>query len=1350
LERKYPLAPSQQVFWALHEVYPDSSVGNEAIHFRLRGPLQPGAMRSAIHELAQRWDIWRSAIRVDHTSSAGAPIATVGTFDDFPIDELDLGELPAPQREGALRQLLDERLRTRFDLTRAPLMRVAMVRMGADDWVLQFLSHHVILDGISVLDVLPRVLSACYSSFLHGESPPAPAHTSYAEFAEGQRLAFASPERETLKYWKATLAGASGALDLASDRKRGKQRSWHAARVMLQVSAAQRERLHARAAEIGTSISDLLLAAFAIQLQRYSRQNDLLIGIANGNRRDPTLADQFGCLVLTMPVRCNLEGDPSLRELVHRLRVSKRAAFAHLDPGVDDVLGQVSGGGEARQSSGYRAVFNYMNFSLEDVRFEGLSVSAERPDPGWTSVDLSMDVNESRKTGGFECTLEYSSDLFEPETASRYLAHYGQLLAEIGGERGNVPHVSDLNLLGEDEQQAVLLNGNLTDRPYPKERCLHEIIRESAARNPDALAATNGERSLSYAELMRTASEITAALRAVGVSAGKRVVLILKDPLDALSAQLATLSAGAAYVPVDPALPRERLDFMLSASRPAAVVTDRATHKTLPVFPAPTLCVDDLAKPAPVSGRPVVPVTSEDPAYVIFTSGSTGRPKGVVVRHRNVVNQLYARLANYPQAPACTLVPHSFAFDAAVGAVYWTLATGGSLVLPNSDDRRDPAAIAELVVRYKVSHIDVVPSMYEQMLTAERSAQLASLKAVLIGGEACSAALAQRHFELLPGCALYNEYGPTETTVYSTMYELKAADVPDPVPIGKPIANTRCYVLDAHAHPAPLGIPGELYIAGAGVAVGYLNDPERTAERFVPDPFSTERDARMYRTGDVVRLRADGNIEFLGRVDRQIKIRGYRVELGEIEAALTRCPGVARAVAVPRHDPLGARVDAYVVPKRRKQELSLTDLRCALRNELPAYMIPNHLQVVAEIPLTPAGKVDIERLPLPGPGDAEDHARVANYVEPRTQTEQMLAQIWSELLGRPRIGMLDDFFDLGGHSLLAVRMLSLVEARLQVHVSLSSFFHKANISQLAKLLHQDPTIKEESLIVPIQTGDRPAFWLPHPVGGHVVFARRLAVHLDPEQPLMGIQAQGLDGQREPLRSIEQMAERYLELIRKAQPNGPYFLGGHSLGGLISFEIAQRLRAAGESVGMLALFDTPGPNYPRRTSLMVRIADLVEFRSNTFKAWLQRKSIDPVPHNEVEEYLRYDPLKGEQRGGALVDAIDRVTHFNEIAANNYRPRPYPGIVHVFRATQVPHWPGMRFDDPTCGWAPFAQHVETHTVDCTHQNMMDEPGVSELGEKLQDHLLACQERSQRAANSKQRARQARHASKAESDA
>jgi amino acid adenylation domain-containing protein len=825
------------------------------------------------------------------------------------------------------------------------------------------------------------------------------------------------------------------------------------------------------------------------------------------------------------------------------------------------------------------------------------------------------------------------------------------------------------------------------------------------------------------------------------------VALILKDPVDALVGQLATLESGAAYVPIDPALPRERLDWMLSACRPVAVLTDRATAGTLPPFRGPMLRLDALPKPA-ASNLARDAQSSEDPAYVIFTSGSTGRPKGVVVRHRNVVNQLHARIAGYPESPRAMLIPHSFAFDAAVGGVYWTLAGGGLLVLPDSDSRRDPVTLRRLIERYQVTHIDVVPSMYQELL-ASSADQLRSLTAVLVGGEACPSGLCQRHFEQLPETALYNEYGPTETTVYSTVYRLRQGEIPDPVPIGKPIANTRCYVLDAHRRPVPLGIPGELYIGGDGVAVGYLGDRERTAERFLPDPFAKEADARMYRTGDVVKLRPDGEIEFLGRVDRQIKIRGYRIELGEIEAALTRCKGIASAVAVPRTDALGSRVDAYVVQKRKKRELSLSELRSQLRDELPAYMIPSHLQVVTEIPLTPAGKVDIDRLPKPAPGDAEDSARGERYVEPRTQTEQLLAQIWSELLGRPRVGMLDDFFDLGGHSLLAVRMLSLVEARVGVHVSLTSFFHKATISQLAGLLHRDSAIKEESLLVPIQTGDRSPFWLPHPVGGHVVFARRLALHLDPEQPLMGIQAQGLDGQREPLRTIEQMAERYIALIREVQPEGPYFLGGHSLGGLISFEIAQRLRASGQAIGMLALFDTPGPNYPRRTSLIARVMDHIQLRARRLGAWAGHGELEEVPEDEVEEYLRYDPLKGEQRG-SLVDAIDRVTHFNEIAANTYVPRPYPGILHVFRATQVPHWPGMRFDDPTCGWGPLAQHVEVHSVNCTHQNMMDEPGVTELGEKLQDHLLACQERAQRAADSKARARKARRATKTSTDA
>ena len=1324
--REYPLAPSQQLFWALHQVFPDSSIGNLCLQLHLRGPLQREALLASLQRLAQGFELWRTTIHFDPAHAGGEPVAVVHDIDPYPVEEVDLS-CEAPQQRGALlASMLRERVECRFDLARGPLMRVMLVRLDAEDHLLQFVSHHVAVDGASLYSVLGRELGACYSEFVRGDASSHRTPMSYAHFAAAQREIVSAEQRPALRFWSETLAELSGALALPSDHVRTKQRGWRGSREKLVIAPSVRQQLQVLALQCDSSLPDLLLAAFAIQLQRYSDQDDFLIGVANQNRRDPTYRELFGCLVLTAPVRCGLHGDPTVRELLQTVRATKRAAFAHLDPGVDALLSEMSAAA-GRQGSAYQAVFNYMPFSIEGANFERLTVQSERIDPGWTAVELSLDVRDLPEQ--CECVLDYATDLFTAETGRRYLSHYATLLESIANASQST-RISELTMLPDAERRELLsvaVNASPPTEHTP--RCLHEFVHDSVVRNGAALAVVSGERSLSYAELWTRATTLSQPLRARGALVGERVAILLADPVDTLVAMLATLQAGAAYVPIDPALPKDRILYMLSKSRPAVLVAQQHTCLMLGPLPCAALDPDSESSRRSDAGpgelTATKPVTPEDPAYVIFTSGSSGRPKGVVVRHRNVVNQLFARIAGYPAAPARFLVPHSMVWDAAAGGVYWTLATGGMLVLPDAEERRDPIALRRLIGRHAVTHLDIVPSLYSELLASEPCDELQSLDTVIVGGEACSAALARRHFAVLPRAALYNEYGPTETTVYSTVHRVSSEHISDPVPIGRPIANTRCYVLDRQLQLAPWGVPGELYIGGLGVALGYFDDPERTAERFVLDPFADGPGARMYRSGDLVRRRAHGPIEFLGRIDRQIKIRGYRIELGEIEAALQRCEGVADAVAVPREDAGGTRIDAYLTVTPHHAALEVDRVRAALRAELPAYMVPTHLAVVERFPVTPAGKIDIKKLALP-PADAGAKANGTGqrYVEPRTQTELELAQIWSGLLGRPRIGARDDFFELGGHSLLAVRMLSLVESRLGARVSLGAFFQSSELRGLASLLHRDAALAEESLVVTIKDGDHhPPFWLLHPVGGHVVFARRLALEFDPKQPLIGIQAQGLDGRREPLRTIESMAVLYEGLIRARQPQGPYYLGGHSFGGLIALEIAQRLHAAGDEVGMLALLDTPGPDYPRRASFPRRVWEHARARARPLLGYAMGAS---AAAQGLGKPVAYDPLRDERSRGALVDAIERVTHCNGLAAKLYRPRYYPGTLHMLRARQTPNWIGMRFDDEACGWAPYAHEVIADPIECTHQDMMDEPAVHEVGRKLQARLRACQAR------------------------
>ncbi|HJL18330.1 MAG TPA: AMP-binding protein, partial [Sandaracinaceae bacterium LLY-WYZ-13_1] len=718
---------------------------------------------------------------------------------------------------------------------------------------------------------------------------------------------------------------------------------------------------------------------------------------------------------------------------------------------------------------------------------------------------------------------------------------------------------------------------------------------------------------------------------------------------------------------------------------------------------------------------------ADDPAYVIFTSGSTGRPKGVVVTHRNLVHENDARRAVYGPPRGPTLSAHAFAFDAAAACTYWALTGGGALVLLDADERRDPAVLRARIAEHGVRTLDVPPALYRLLLDGDPS-PLRSLRTVIVGGEAVSPSLARTHRARLGDARLFDEYGPTETTVFSTVHEVGGGDADgsgDAIPIGRPIHRTRARICDAAGRLVVRGAMGELWLAGAGVSAGYLRRPEQTAAAFVEHPAL----GRTYRTGDRARWDGGGRLAFLGREDAQIQVQGHRVELREVEAALEALAGVARAAVVPRRTDGETRLHAYLVPLA-DAELKPSALRDALRSTLPAPMRPSTFTRIDALPLGPSGKVDVARLPPPSP---IPEAPVSHWRhEPRTQAEDVLARAFRDALGTAPASVHDSFFDLGGTSLSAVRVLAALHRELGVRVPLSAFVRAPSIAGLADRLHREELLDEEPLVVVVHEGrDRPPFWLVHPVGGHVVFAERIAARWSPDQPLYGIQARGLDGRRPPIRDMDTMADLYVRLIRRAQPTGPYFVGGPSQGGLVALEIAQRLRAQGETVGMLAMLDCWAPGWePRRVGPVRHVLDHLDaLRDLSWRERLEylqarwRRRLDRMQ----SEWMEYR-IGDEADRGPIYDTLREVERANEELADAYTPRPYPGRIHLFRAVKVPRSPGLRFDDPTLGWSRWAKGgVVVVEIDSAHHTMLDEPGVDLVARQLEHHLRRAQARA-----------------------
>jgi amino acid adenylation domain-containing protein len=883
--------------------------------------------------------------------------------------------------------------------------------------------------------------------------------------------------------------------------------------------------------------------------------------------------------------------------------------------------------------------------------------------------------------------------------------------------------VARLPLLDEDERRTILTTWNETAASFP-ETSVHGLVVAQAARTPSAPAVRFGGASISYAELDRRSNQLARELAARGVARGDLVALCLARSIDLVVGLLAILKAGAAYVPIDPAYPSGRVAHMLSDSAARVIVTHSDLRARLPDgATVDALCLDEAkdrldARDGSALDEAARGFAPDDLAYVIYTSGSTGTPKGVEITHRGLVNHSWAIGRNYQLgAGDRILCSASISFDVAGEQIYPALFRGAEVVV-RPDDLFDSFTGFDRFVREEAMTAMVLPTAFwhEWVRELQRTAAPLppSLRALSTGTEKVIGEYLAAWQAMSAGrVGFFQGYGPTETTVTCTMYAHDGSpfDEGRAVPIGRPLPNTEIYVLDASLEPSPVGVPGEIYVGGAGLARGYKGRPDLTREKFIPHPW--KEGARLYRTGDLGWFEPDGQLVYAARTDFQVKMRGFRVELGEIEAVLRELPGVDEAAVVVHEAGGSKRLIAYVVTRGA---FDPDAARAFVATRVPEYMVPAVVMPLSEFPKTPNQKVD--RRALPPPPDA-----AAERVPPRDERERRVAAAWAKVLAVAveTLGVGDSFFDRGGDSLRAVRMLSALEGELGRSVPLSVFARAPTIEALAKRLGATDEDDEEPLVVVVQKGDssRPPLWLVHPVGGHVVLGNRLRAQMSAKQPILGLQSRGLDGRRPPLETVEEMAALYVEVVRAAQPVGPYILGGPSMGGYIAIEMAERLRAAGEEVALVVLFDTYGPNYPRPTSRLVELAD--NARAFVGMTWRERaaKIRQRLVHGEATRRFmppRYDVLediatRDGRDASAILRAIEAVTRANERANGAYVPRAFSVPTLLIRAKRGQVWSGMRFDDPANGWRALARGgLKVVDIDCYHSELVDEPPLA----------------------------------------
>ena len=966
---------------------------------------------------------------------------------------------------------------------------------------------------------------------------------------------------------------------------------------------------------------------------------------------------------------------------------------------------------------------------LSGIRAEPVAIESRT-----AKFDLTLEMIE--RAEGILCSLEYNTDLFDPNTVAGMLGHFQTLLEGLVANPEQ--KISALPLLSEAERHQLLVEWNDTKTDYPANECIQKLFERQVAETPDAVALMCEDRALTYRELNSQANRLGHYLRKHGVAADARVAICMQRSPELIVALLAILKAGGAYVPLDPQYPKARLEFMVADARASALVTERALLNDLPARAMETICVDDLSTELVLesSDNPKVETTADNLAYVIYTSGSTGKPKGVAVMHRNVVRLV--KNTNYASfsADEVFLQYAPVSFDASTFEIWGSLLNGARLALMPAG-KASLKELGDALKRYEVTTLWLTAGLFHLMVDNHLE-DLRGLRQLLAGGDILSVPHVRKVFEELKGCRFINGYGPTENTTFTSCYPVTdLAKINGSVPIGYPISNTSVYILDCHMNPAPIGVPGELYIGGDGLAAGYLDRPELNTERFVRDPFSAVTGARLYRTGDLVRYRATGEIEFIGRIDNQVKVRGFRVELGEIETALAEHPSVREAVVIARKDEGDKHLAAYLVP-RESQELPIDDVREFLQQRLPDHMVPSVFVVLESLPLSPMGKVDRRALPSTNGFKPKSEN---SFAAPGDELELKLNRIWEKVLNVRPISVDENFFELGGHSLLAVRLFAQIEKTFDKNLPLATLFQAPTVKQLARVLRNEGWRAAWSSLVMIQGGnERPPFFCVHAAGGNVLEYHDLARLLGPDQPFYGLQAKGLSGEEQPHTSITEMAAHYLREMREVQPEGPYLLGGRSSGGTIAFEMTCQLAAEGQKVAMLALLDTYPAGYfkllPDSGSLRQRAGRYALKLKSHANNLRQLSMAEKVAY--IFRKLQYAPAKTkhalysraykiyERIGKPLPPVLQNIEQINFAAVKNYVPRIYAGNVTLFLASDL-----TSDYDLHDGWGELVQgEIETHEIPGNHINIIKPPHVSALAEELR----ACLDKTIEAANPK----------------
>ena len=1348
-----PLSFAQQRLWLLDRLAPGSTY-NVPHARRLTGELDAAALHRALDEIVRRHEILRTRFDIVR----GEPMQFVLDAAATPFELVDLSSLPRASAERSADELIAARSWQPFDLVTAPLLRVLLLRFSASDHVLLTVMHHIVTDHWSI-DIFNRELSALYEAERSGAvAGLAPLSIQYADYAVWQHDAMRGEELDgELRYWRDALRDAPNRIDVPTDRPRSVHAGWDGRMRSLLLPASLTEPLRAIGTRNRASLFMTMLAAVNVLLHRYARQHDIVVGVPVTNRTRDELDSLIGFFVNTLAIRSTIDEETSFTTLLRQVRETALRGYENQNIPFDQVVADL----RPERAHGETPLVNVI-FDLFGYREGGWDIGAVRGeslpiDVCTAKFDLSFAVADT--PSGLHCSVNYRSELFDDDTIDRMLANLGALIASIVAAP-DAP-VVQLNVLAAAERERVVRGFNAAvptvdaiERARAERRTLLDLLEAQAARSGSAVAVDADARDgpgarLTYAELHAQAGRLAEHLRSLGVAPGVGVGIFAERSCELVVALLAVLKAGGYYVPLDPDYPAERIAFMLEDSGVPVVVTQRALAATLPPHRATVVVVGET--PAASGAHVAAPRASvDDPVYLIYTSGSTGRPKGALNGHAAIVNRLLWMQSRYGLTPGDVVLQKTpYSFDVSVWELFWPLIAGARLVMAAPGGHREPSYLTGVIRRRDVSVMHFVPSMLRAFLDADDPRACTSLRHVVCSGEALPPDLVTAFYERFSAAELHNLYGPTEAAVDVTHWTCPRDFHDTVVPIGRPVANTQIYIVDERVAPVPIGVAGELYIAGVQVGMGYYHRPELTREKFVADPFAADPAACAYRTGDLARYRADGTIEYLGRMDGQVKLRGFRIELGEIESALAAQPEVAHAVAAVQDvGPNDRRLVAYCVaaqPGAAAADLAalVPVLRQRLRSTLPDYMVPSTMGWIDAVPLGATGKVDRRALPPiadavaeapPAAPDAE--ALFIDEFAPRLTNalHYQLLSIWQDVLGTSEVGIHDDFFDLGGHSLLAARAIDEISRAFGKPFPVAQFLEEPTVEHVARVFVEGMD-KDESLPIVAVTSEGarpPFFFLDGDLSGGGYYVRRLARRLPADQPFYALHPHGTNARVFP-DTIEAMALDYVEIIKQVRPEGPYVLGGFCSGALVAFEIARLLQRRGDVVTNVIAIDSfcfngrlsrfahvvervlaalrfgPRRRFGARTAI-ARVA----FSVRLFEARLRRSRT-----KSLRETLRWfgKRLQRARQQGIAARIADLEDVWRGITAK-YIPRRYRGRVTVLLARPESD---VNAAARNIGWRGVAGPVDVHAIRGAHLTCIT-VHVDETAEQLSRCLAA----------------------------